>query len=80
MKHLIMQTAPELPAVNVPVCGECHALAQSPNPECSAPHGAADPRLVLAHLCPVIGHVLTAGDKSFPRCLRCRKPRSEVVS
>lgn len=80
MKYLLMQSEPGLPTARIPVCARCDAFHQSPSPDCPEKHGSAHPREVLRQLCKVLGHALTAGGKSLPHCLRCQRPRNQVVS
>lgn len=79
MKHLLIQSASELPVAKLPVCPRCNGFLQSPNPKCTERHGTANPREVLRQLCKVAGHVLVAGGKARPCCTRCGRPRSAVV-
>lgn len=80
MKYLVMPTDPALPVVRIPVCGRCDAFHQSPSPDCPEKHGTANPREVMRQLCKVLGHVLTLREESLSHCLRCARPREQVVS
>lgn len=79
MRHIAIQTHPELPVAQVPVCEACNGLAQAPSIGCEKPHGTAHVMTVLRHLCKLVGHVLTCQGHPTMTCLRCRRPRWEVV-
>lgn len=80
MKYLDMLVDSALPPVRIPVCARCESFHQSPSPACPEKHGTADPREVLRQLCKVAGHVLVDRDASLTHCLRCNRPRAQVVS
>lgn len=80
MKHLLFESDLGLPPVRLPVCPKCEAFLQSPSPDCPEAHGTAHPRRVLGAMCVYLGHVMVAAGKGYPRCLRCQRPRAEVVA
>lgn len=78
-RRVEVRSHPEFPSTHLLVCAKCKEQAQVSSEGCPEPHGNANPAAVRWHLCAVLGHLVVINRRSTGRCLRCRRPRSEVV-